>query len=90
VRRDVLEAMAEDVARGALSSRREYGSGYAITGGMKERTRWDLRQQMLSDKRHDRKANAILKHWRAAARAAAEAPVERGPTPISDGWRRSL
>lgn len=88
---EILRSMAEDTARGTTSARREYGSGYSITGGRKRLSRWELRQIMLAAKRDDRRVDAILKQWRKALREAAEAPVERGPTPISpDNWRDYL
>lgn len=81
---EIQLAMAEDVARGTASLRREYGSGYAIGGGAQELGPFEKRMALLARKRSLRRLDAALKQWRQAAREAAEAPLERGPTPLTD------
>jgi len=86
---ELLEAMAEDMARGNVRASSAFGGdrhkgmrlqrpGYQVTRGPKL-------QPHIMDSREGRFAVALADHpdW-------AIDRLERGPTPISKGWRESL
>jgi hypothetical protein len=101
VRRDVLEAMADEILRGDHKPNGAYGREAYRTSGYTSEHRETAKAKRAEDDRFIkaiRRSGRSLSLTRSARYALTVAnlpaewrlPVERGPTPISKGWRDSL